>query len=89
MKRWSRKELLALKRDPDVEALMVEKIAAILHGHNPQEIGLVLGELVAMWLIGHQPPNTRDEMWELWTELVCNVRRHWEKEDERDEHVEH
>lgn len=51
------------------QAALVAQIRPILAGHDPGVQGAVLGELVALYLVGHRP-DIRDEMLTLHAELV-------------------
>lgn len=51
---------------------LTEKIGAVLHGQGPAVQGVVLTDLVSMWLAGH-PPEIRQESRALFIEMVDSL----------------
>lgn len=79
---WTEQELRALNPDNlEKEAQRItEQIRPLLGGHPPTLQGMIIAELMAIWLAGHDPAlrpalrklqdETIDEMLPLWDELL-------------------
>lgn len=85
-KEWTAEELRGLDMaDVEKEATrIVEQIRPLLGGHPPPLQGMVIAELMAIWLAGHDPAMrpalrklqdaTTDDMLPLWVEALHGKR---------------
>lgn len=59
-----------------------EKIKRILHGMHPAEQGMVLADMLAIWLAGHRPQD-RDRLIDVHIAGVRQLIPFYEKHDRR------
>lgn len=68
-KKWTGNEAGNAAVDMHWQEAVAAHVGTLLHGHAPQQQGLVLVELVAKWLAGHEP-HVRDAVFDLWITTV-------------------